>query len=438
MRAISIINIIAIFAIGLVTTAHAQQIKKLSLDEAIKLTIENSGKLKIANAKVAEAVAYTKEQTNNRLPDVKMSGSYLRLNTPTIDLKLNQNNTDQGGGTPEVHQLAFGMVNGSLPLFAGFRINSGIESAKYLEKATKLDADKDKEEIIENTIASYSNLYKAERAIQLVKENIAREKSRVGNFTNLEKNGLLAKNDLLKAQLQLSNIELSLMEAESSYKIAAINMNLMLGLPENTVLETDSSTFKILNDPGTVTTWVDAAYSNRKDKAALAARIKASEIGIKAVKGEYYPTLALTGGYVMADIPDVLSVSNALNAGIGLQYNIGGLWKTGAKVQSAKARNIQLQAAEGIINDQIKLEVNNAYQQYLLALRKIDVYKNAVLQADENYRITKNKYDNNLVTTTELLDADVAQLQAQLNYAYAYTDATLAYKKLQKASGLLK
>ncbi len=438
MRAISIINIIAIFAIGLVTTAHAQQIKKLSLDEAIKLTIENSGKLKIANAKVAEAVAYTKEQTNNRLPDVKMSGSYLRLNTPTIDLKLNQNNTGQGGGTPEVHQLAFGMVNGSLPLFAGFRINSGIESAKYLEKATKLDADKDKEEIIENTIASYSNLYKAERAIQLVKENIAREKSRVGNFTNLEKNGLLAKNDLLKAQLQLSNIELSLMEAESSYKIAAINMNLMLGLPENTVLETDSSTFKILNDPGTVTTWVDAAYSNRKDKAALAARIKASEIGIKAVKGEYYPTLALTGGYVMADIPDVLSVSNALNAGIGLQYNIGGLWKTGAKVQSAKARNIQLQAAEGIINDQIKLEVNNAYQQYMLALRKIDVYKNAVLQADENYRITKNKYDNNLVTTTELLDADVAQLQAQLNYAYAYTDATLAYKKLQKASGLLK
>lgn len=438
MRAISIINIIAIFAIGLATTAHAQQIKKLSLDEAIKLTIENSGKLKIANAKVAEALAYTKEQTNNRLPDVKMSGSYLRLNTPTIDLKLNQNNTGQGGGTPEVHQLAFGMVNGSLPLFAGFRINSGIESAKYLEKATKLDADKDKEEIIENTIASYSNLYKAERAIQLVKENIAREKSRVGNFTNLEKNGLLAKNDLLKAQLQLSNIELSLMEAESSYKIAAINMNLMLGLPENTVLETDSSTFKILNDPGTVTTWVDAAYSNRKDKAALAARIKASEIGIKAVKGEYYPTLALTGGYVMADIPDVLSVSNALNAGIGLQYNIGSLWKTGAKVQSAKARNIQLQAAEGIINDQIKLEVNNAYQQYLLALRKIDVFKNAVLQADENYRITKNKYDNNLVTTTELLDADVAQLQAQLNYAYAYTDATLAYKKLQKASGLLK
>jgi outer membrane protein len=65
------------------------------------------------------------------------------------------------------------------------------------------------------------------------------------------------------------------------------------------------------------------------------------------------------------------------------------------------------------------------------------VYNKAIEQANENYRITKNKYDNSLVTTTDLLDADVAQLQAQLNYAFAQADAVGAYNKLLQTAGLL-
>jgi outer membrane protein len=147
--------------------------------------------------------------------------------------------------------------------------------------------------------------------------------------------------------------------------------------------------------------------------------------------------LALTGGYIGADIPNMLTVTNAFNAGIGLQYNLGAIWKTGAKVDAAKARLHQAQAQQGILSDQVRLEVNHAYQAYLLSLKKIEVYKKSIEQADENYRITKNKYDNNLVTTTELLDADVAQLQAILNYTFSKADAMVAYKILQKTAGVL-
>ncbi len=55
----------------------------------------------------------------------------------------------------------------------------------------------------------------------------------------------------------------------------------------------------------------------------------------------------------------------------------------------------------------------------------------------ENYRITKNKYDNSLVTTTELLDADVAQVQSKINYAAAKADAIVAYKKLEQTAGVI-
>lgn len=425
----------------------AQQVRKLPLSEAIELSIQNSGRLKVANAKVEEAIAATHEARDRRLPDLKASGSYLRVNTPNVDLKLktSQQNSGSNSGPAQnatngikVDQAAYAMVNASVPLFSGFRIKYGVESAKYLEQATRLDAEKDREEVIENTIGAYSNLYKAKRSVELVKENLAREEQRVKDFTSLENNGLMARNDLLKAQLQQSNIELSLLEAESNLRITNINMALLLGLPEDVDLLPDTAGMEATPDPGTIAKWEQTALEQRKDRAALMARINASAASIKAIRGEYYPGIALTGGYVALDVPNLVTVTNALNAGIGLQYNIGSIWKTGAKLDQARARLHQAQATEGMLADQVRLEVNNAYQAYLLSLKKTTVYRKSIEQANENYRITKNKYDNNLVTTTDLLDADVAQLQAQLNYAFAKADAMVAYKKLEQAAGVLK
>ena len=106
-------------------------------------------------------------------------------------------------------------------------------------------------------------------------------------------------------------------------------------------------------------------------------------------------------------------------------YNII-LQSYGKQIQSCcrqKQENKKLTANEEQLNDTIRLQVNQDYQNYLLSQKKIEVYQKAVAQATENYRITKNKYDNSLVTTTELLDADVAQLQAKLNLSFAKADA---------------
>ena len=421
----------------------AQDVRRLPLADAINMSLQNSGKLKIADAKVEEALAMLRESRNNRLPDIKATGSYLRLNAPDINLKINTSSAqpgeeNTGNSTPKVDQAAYALVNASVPLFAGFRVKYGIESAKYLEQAARLDVEKDKEEVIQNVISAYSNLYKAHKSVALVKENMEREQQRVVDFTNMERNGIMARNDLLKAQLQLSNIELSLLDAENNLNIANVNMNLMLSLPVNTVLRPDSTGFEVAPLPSTINDWVEKALTNRKDRAALALRIQAAGTAVKATTGAYYPSLALTGGYVAANIPNLLTLTNALNLGIGLQYDLASLYKTSAKVDAAKARLHQAQAADGILADQVRLEVYNSYQNYIVSVRKVDVYKKSVEQANENYRITKNKYDNSLVTTTELLDADVAQLQAKLNYAFSKADAAVAYKKLEQTAGTLK
>lgn len=92
---------------------------------------------------------------------------------------------------------------------------------------------------------------------------------------------------------------------------------------------------------------------------------------------------------------------------------------------------------EDMLSDQVRIQVTKAYEDYLLSNQKITVYDKAVDQATENYRITKNKYDNSLATTTDLLDADLAQLQAELNFIAARVDASVAYNKLLQTAGLL-
>ena len=416
--------------------ACAQSVMTLTLGQAVQMSLKNSGQLKIDKARVDEAIGASQEARNNRLPDIKTTGAFLRLTNPNVDRNEKLGSGPSSPPAIHVNQAIYGFVTASIPVFSGFRIKYGVESAKYLERATKIDVENDQEEVIMNTASAFSNLFKAREYVTLVKQNLEQQQHRVADFYNLEQNGLLAKNDLLKAQLQESNVELTLLEAENDLKITYTGMDLMLGLPENTELIPDDSGFQIA-EAGSLVQWEQTALQNRKDISALSFREKAATTSIKATKGEYYPEVAITGGLIAADVHNFLTISNAFNIGVGLSYNFGTLWKTEAKLTQANARLHQIQASESMLCDRIRLETTQAYQNYILSLKKIEVYKKAADQANENYRITKNRYAIKIVTTTDLLEADVAQLQAQLNSLLSKADSFVAFKKLQQTAGVL-
>lgn len=417
----------------------AQNTRSLTLTEAIDLGIKNSSLLKNNKALADEASAAVKEALNNRLPDVNFSGSYMYLPvTPTIStsVKTGSDSTGSGGGG-KVSQAIYGMASASLPLYSGGRMKYGIESAKYLEQAARLDVDDNREEVIFNTIDAFANLYKAKAALSIVNENLAQSKQRVKDFSNMEKNGLLPRNDLLKAELQASNAELAVLDAENNFRLSNTNMTIMLGLPLQTEIVPDSASLQQSIQLKTIEDYEQLALQNRKDIEALNYRKRAAQSGVKSERAAYYPSIALTGGYAAVDVPNLLSATNIVNVGVGVKYSLSSVWKTDAKVQRAKAVEQQLAANENMLRDNVQLEINKVYQQYLLSNKKIEVYAKAVDQAVENYKITKNKYENSLATTTDLLDADVAQLQAKLNYTLSKTDALVAYNKLQQTAGLL-
>lgn len=414
----------------------AQITKPLSLSEAITMSLQNNKQLKVNTARIQQAAAIVQEARERRLPEASVSGSYLKLSNPNIKLASAKDSGSSTGGGTGVSSALYGILNVSLPLYTGNKIRFGIESAKYLQEAVKLDAEKEKDEVILNTMDAYYNLVKSKAAAGLVKENLNESNERVNDFTNLEKNGVLARNDLLKAELQSSATELNLLDATNNWTLANINMNLMLGLPENTIIDADTTIQLSENEIKPVAEYEQIALQNRKEFQALSFRKKAAVTDVKATKAEYFPSLALTGGYVAAYIPHFITVTSAMNIGLGVKYNISSLWKKG-KLQQVTAQEAELEAQEQQLDDVIRFQLNKDYQDYFLSLKKIKVYTKSIEQAEENYRISNNKYKNALLTTTELLDADVARLQAKLNYSFAKIDSFLAYNKLLLTAGIL-
>ncbi|MBD0724673.1 transporter [Flavobacterium sp. L1I52] len=419
-----------------ITSAEAQEKKSLTLDEAIHLAWEKSNEVNLANAKVTTKKFELQSVKNHRYPDLKASAQYQRLTKAKIDLKSNSSDSESDTKAPNVDQLVLGQITANLPVFSGFKLNNSIKVSDNLLQAETANALQTKEETAMKVINYYVALYQAEKTVELLNENYKSAEQRVKDFTELEKNEIVPKNDLLKTQLQLSKVQLSLDKANSDLNVVNYELASLLKLDPNTkivVSESDFSTFEMNNIP----TNENPALENRKDLEALRYQEKASLANIKVARSGYYPSLALIGGYTTLDLKNVVNVQNAMNFGIGLSYNISDIFKNGTEVKIAKSKAAEIQNTEIMLTDHIKIQVQKALEDYDLSVKQNQVYTQAVDQATENYRIIKDKYDNGLADTNDLLEADVEQLSAKINKAVAKTNVIQKYYNLLAVTGQL-
>ena len=179
------------------------------------------------------------------------------------------------------------------------------------------------------------------------------------------------------------------------------------------------------------------ALQNRKDLEAIRFQQKASEANIKVARAAYYPTLALLGGYTALDLKDIITVKYAMNFGLGLTYDISGIYKNSAHVREAESRALEVKNTEAVMTDRIKVEVQKSIEDYDLAINQSVVYDEALQQASENYRLVKDKFDNGLADTNDLVEADVEQLSAKINTAVSKATIIQKYYELLSVSGQL-
>ena len=431
------IRILLLLLLLAAANVEAQE-KPLSLQEAIELAITQSDDAQLAETKVQSAATELEVTRNNRYPDLTVSGQYSYLTGADVELKIpvpgqSQEEAKDGGASPEVNQLLLGQANLSMPLFTGFKIKNAVRAGENLLKAAEYNALSEKEKIALQVIQNYLDLYKAEKAVALLEESLKTAGQRVEDFSAMEQNGLLARNDLLKAQLQQSRVELSLQEAQKNVEILNYRLSTALNLQEGTRIKISEEDIAFL--PQQISE--ENKQTLRNDLQALEFQEKAAEDRIKIEKGDYYPSLALVGGYLALDAKNALTISNAMNIGVGVSYNLAGIFKNKSDVKLAESRAEELEKTIDLATDQIKVQVKNAEQEFQLALKKLDVFERSVVQATENYRIVKDKYDNGLASTNDLLEADVEQLQTRLELAYAKAGVLEKHYALKSAEGNL-
>ena len=421
-----------LFFVLTAATISAQEIKKMSLSDAVSIAISKSNEALLADLKIETAQFELATVKNNLYPNLKLSGQYLRLNEPTLDGAL-LGNGSSGGTRPEVSSLLLGQANLTMPLFQGFRLRNNVTISDHFLKSQTYQTAHIKEQIALRVTELFARLYQANQTQKLFEDNLKSAKQREKDFSNAVENGLLAKNDLLKAQLQSSTIELGLASALKNAALINFQLVNLMQLPDNTIIDIDIETIK--NE--TAASQLMQFDGNRNDFEALNYQQKAAETAIKLAKANYFPAVNLVGGYIALDLKNALQVTNAMNVGIGVSYDVTSLFKNDKNVKLALSKSKQSKLATAILSEKIKEEIKEADENYKLSTKQNKVYSEAVTQSTENFRIVKDKYDNGLSNTNDLLEADVQQLNAKINLALSQADLALRYYQTQFANGKL-
>ncbi|MFC4477057.1 TolC family protein [Flavobacterium chungangensis] len=428
---ISQLMLFGVFFIG-ISSIEAQEKTSLTLGEAVQMAWEKSNEVTLANTKVNTKKYELKSVKNNQYPDLKISGQYQRLTKASIDLP-NQGESAELG-SPDRAML--GMANLSLPIFAGFKIQNSIDAYDNLYEAESANAAKTKEDVALKAITYYTALYKAQKTLDVLNENQKSAKQRVTDFTELEKNGIIPRNDLLKAQLLVSKTQLSIDEANNNINNINFYLTTLLKLDPSVKIEVNEEDFFSLKTSNSIAS--DAvALESRKDLQAIRLQGKASEANVKIAKAGYYPSISLLGGYTALDLKDIITVKYAMNFGIGLSYDLSGILKNNVHVKEAESRALEVKNTEAIMTDRIKVEVQKSIEDYDLAINQSVVYEEALQQAAENYRLVKDKFDNGLSDTNDLVEADVEHLNAKIQTALSKATIIQKYYELLSVSGQL-
>jgi outer membrane protein TolC len=425
------------FLLFTVFVANAQP-RTLNLDEAVQLGIQNSKQLKRSQYKIDEALSRLAQAKDLRLPDAKVSFQYLHalmmsrlINIPGI--------TKDPIKLPFDFPAYLGTLSVTEPIFNGNQFKYARQSADLMVQMSRLDADKDKEDIIWLVIDSYMNYDKILENQLITVQNMQDIQNKLDEIVKYEAQGLATQNDVLRYQLQKSQMQLTEIELENNRKVANYNMNVILGLPDSTEIILPKIDYKV-NETLVFADLLQQAETNRRELQDLSYETKLADVTVKKLHDQRLPTVsASAGAYYINPTGQVIPTRNNLIApvtlGIGASWDIGTLYKNKNKEKEAALQRQELNTAHDQAIDDIRKDVHEQFMMYQTALEKIKILQVAVDQATENERITESKFKNNLVNTTDRIDAQTQLYQARVNLELAKSDATISYYDVLKSTG---
>lgn len=432
-------HIIINFAI-FITTATLINAQKMSLQECINTGLENSKSLSISYTNIARNEGLKNEVSAAKLPQVKLFASYSRLSdVPNSEVKLPMLPNPIVLQEPILNSYNL-RLNVTQPVFTGNRISSQEKGIENQTKVLRADYEILKSEESIKIISAYYSLAAAMEQLKLVKENITMMQKRLTDVNDFLQNGLATRNDVLKVEVQISNLISKRIDAEIAINSAKAQLNTVMGRDINTPLEIDEFIFRPLESAGEFESMRDMAKSKRGEFNSLALKQEVLEENLSVARSGYFPDLFVSSNlYYSNPTQRIFPQKNEFRAtwdvSLNLQWNVLDWGSTSAKVEQVNQSIKGLQTSKLQVEDAIENEV---YQNYIIlngAKEKLVNLEKTLEQAEENYRVTLENYNAQMTTASDLLDADTLLFAAKINLQLAKINLVVSDYKLKKSTG---
>lgn len=415
----------------------SQEIKQLTADEVAELAVQNHQQLKVSAQNIDIARQNTEVVKLQKLPNITASTSQFYLGDAVAIDKDFSNSTN----VPMPHYGSSYAVQATQLIFKGGLVNKSIEMAGLREQLSKLDLEKNKQDVKLLVISNYLDIYKILNQEAVFQNNKKLAQERLKNIQKFYQQGMVTRNEVIRGELAIKNLDQGILTLKNNKKILNYNLSIALGLPTDTEIVPVESLQNKESGIG-IEYYVNLAHDSNPLLKSAKTNIDVADKNIEIIKTDRMPTISGFGGYslqrpITTRNPVLDMYSGGWQTGISLSYNIDNLFKTKEKVKLGELQKTQANDAMTLTQQNIDMAVNAAYTKYQESIQQAEILNDAKKLAEENYKITEAKYLNQLAVQAEMIDAQNQKLQSELDYANGEINVLYHYYNLLKSTGTL-
>jgi len=407
-----------LLTLSLVASVYATGVSALDLSGAVYMAVHKNPDLLVQYANY-------KESKQN----IELTQSNFK---PSFDLSYGYNNRDEvnAGSNKEDGTLSAKL---SYNLFNGFKDISNKESSKFLSKSSKFSLDALQNDIILDTKEAYIKVLDKQNALETFEVEYELFVKQYTDAKNRYDQGLMARNDLLQVQVNMSNAKQNVVRAKADVSIAKIELSNMIGgmdLTNEKIEKLDDRHLKSVD-------LNEVDLEKRSEIQALKMNLESLKKQQKATKSSYYPKVDASVAHNryydnlgFDEVDNGIDDQNTINLTASWNLYDGGSTKTQVAIYNTQMAKLKAQLVKTQLD--IKLQFENAKSD--LNVSK-DNYKTASLaleQAKENYNIVRNRFNEGISTSTDLTDANFLLTSAKQRFSKAYFDKYLSVATLHR------
>jgi outer membrane protein len=422
-----------VFVILPQTLPALEEGRLLTLKESIQLALERNLEVQVAKEEVTFARERRKEARTGFLPKFQADYSYRRPSERTttfggVDFENEDKNQYRFTGTV------------AQPLFTGFETLSTYQLADMGLDVAKIQLQRTRLDLILRVKEAYLEIVRADKIREVAEQSVKQLQEGVRVAENFVKVGLSPKIDLLDAETRLGQAELQLIRAVNDLRVARARLNTILREP----IDSSFAVEDILSTQSYKRSYESSqeiAMEHRPELLEAKKNVAIAEKEITLVKSDYYPDITLSVNYYRRGDDPTVDGSDFVDREdwdivAGATWTFFEWGKTRYATNQQRARLRQAKEDFEQIKDSILLEVKTAFLTLKASEDGIRVAQKQVVSAEENFRISQERYKEQVATATEVLDAQTRLTEAKTNYTNAQVIFNLAKDSLIRAMGL--